>query len=109
MNTKKGVRVYWGSICETSVGQGALLKAAFGGSFWGCALVSESCHNPRPPTRWLKTTAASRVPIVAQQVKNPTMRTGGQSLASLSGLGIQRGHKLWLQMWPGPHVAVAEG
>ena len=51
------------------------------------------------------------VPIVAQQVKEPSVisvRMQVQSLASLSGLGIQCCHKLWhrLQMWLGSSVVM---
>ena len=45
------------------------------------------------------------VPLVAQQIKNPTtsMRMQAPSLTSLSGLRIWHWHKLWhkLQMWLG--------
>ena len=51
------------------------------------------------------------VPIVAQlkHLRLVTMRTGVQSLASLSGFRIQSCHELWcrLQMRLGSGVAVA--
>ena len=41
-----------------------------------------------------------RIPVVAQQVTNPTipMRMQIRSLGSLSGLRIQRFHELWYRL-----------